>query len=65
MAKKVKSIEDHLIDIKYLLAGILLDRKLSVQEVAKIVGCAKSKISKLYPERKKKTNYKKDVQNGS
>ena len=54
MAKKIKSVEEHLVDIKYLLVGILLNRKPSVKEVAKIVGCSDKKISELYPAKEEK-----------
>lgn len=54
MPKKNKEIEDHLEDIKYLLAGILLDRKPNLKEVARVIGCSDKKLTKLYPKKVKK-----------
>ena len=54
MPKKNKETEEHLQDIKYLLAGILLDKKPNIKEVAKIMGCSDKTLTKLFPENKKK-----------
>lgn len=51
MPKKNKELEDHLMDIKYLLAGILLNRKPNLKEVAKIVGCSDKTLTKIYPDK--------------
>ncbi len=59
MPKKNKEIDEHLEDIKYLLAAILLDKKPNIKEVAKVVGCSDKTLTKLFPENKKK-----GVQNG-
>jgi len=53
MPKKNKEIQDHLQDIKYLLAGILLGRKPNLKEVAKIIGCSDKTLTKIYPDKKK------------
>jgi predicted transcriptional regulator len=50
---RVKTAEERLEAIEYLLAGMLLRRKPNVNEVAKILGIAPSKLVKLFPERKK------------
>jgi hypothetical protein len=50
MPKKVKKIEEHLEIIENLLVGILLDRKPSVKELAKIVGISDRRITEMYPE---------------
>lgn len=60
MPKKNKEIDDHLMDIKYLMARILLDRKPNVKEVAKIIGCSDNMLTELYPNKTKK---KKEVEN--
>ena len=55
MPIKNKTQEEHLQDIKYLLAGILLDKKPNIKEVAKVIGCSDKTLTKLYPERKGKS----------
>jgi hypothetical protein len=54
MPKKNKEIEDHLQDIKFLLAGILLNKRPNIKEVAKVIGCSDKMLTKLYPENNKK-----------
>ena len=56
MPKKIKDSEDRLKTIEFLLAGILLGKKPKVQEVARILGCHNSVLTKMYPERKVKKN---------
>ena len=60
MPKKNKEIEEHLLDIKYLLAGILLNKKPNIKEVAKVVGCSDKTLTNLYPERKIKQEVQKE-----
>ena len=54
MPKKSKTQEEHLQDIKYLLAAILLNKKPNIKEVAKAAGCSDKTLTKLFPERKAK-----------
>lgn len=54
MPKKIKTVEEHLQTIEYLLAGILLKRDVGVQQVAKIIGCDNSVITSMYPQNKPK-----------
>jgi len=61
MPKRNKEAEDHLMDIKYMLAGILLDRKPNIKEVAKIVGCSDNALTALYPDRQKKKKGKEET----
>jgi len=56
MPKKNKEIEDHLQDIKYLIVGILLERKPNLKEVAKIIGCSDKTLTKIYSHKKKMTS---------
>ena len=58
MPKKTKTVEEHLQDIKYLLASILLKKEPTIKEVAKVVGCSDNKLTRLFPERKKQKNDK-------
>lgn len=58
MSKKNKEIEEHLEEIKYLLAGILLNKKPNIKEVAKAIGCSDKTLTKLFPERNKKGKIK-------
>ncbi len=51
---KDNHLEKELKKIQYLLAGILLNRKPKVKEVAKIIGCSDKIITKIYPDRKNK-----------
>lgn len=60
MSKNNKDIEEHLKNIKYLLAGILLDKKPNIKEVAKAAGCSDKTLTKLYPEKTKKKGNKND-----
>ena len=55
MSKKNKEIEEHLKDIKYLLAGILMNKKPNIKEVAKAAGCSDKTLTKLYPEKTKRS----------
>lgn len=55
MPKKKKSMEDQLQEIEYLLAGILMKREVSVNDVAKIIGCRANKLTKLYPQKRRKS----------
>jgi hypothetical protein len=50
MSKKTKSVEDHLQDIKYLLAGILLKKEIDIGKAAKIVSCRKQTLTAMYPK---------------
>ncbi len=50
MPKKVKKIDEHLEIIENLLVGILLNRKPSVKDLAKIVGISDKRITDMYPE---------------
>jgi len=59
MPKKIKDSEDRLKTIEYLLAGILLGKKPTMREVAKIMGCSDSVLSELYPEKKVKKSGRK------
>jgi hypothetical protein len=52
MPKKIKTVEDHLQSIEYLLAGIILKRDLNIKQVAKIIGCCDTKLTEMCPERK-------------
>ena len=54
MPKKTKSQEEHLQTIEYLLAGLLLEREVTVNEVAKVIGCSNYTLIKLYPMHRKK-----------
>jgi hypothetical protein len=58
MPKKTKTVEEHLQDIKYLLAAIILKKEPNIKEVAKIVGCSDNKLTELYPEKIKKRGEK-------
>ncbi|MBS3077362.1 hypothetical protein J4233_03755 [Candidatus Pacearchaeota archaeon] len=60
MPKKNKEIEDRLQTIEYLLAGILMKREPNIKEVAKVIGCSDTKLSSLFPDRKKKGKNKLD-----
>jgi AraC-like DNA-binding protein len=53
MTENNKEIQKHLKEIKYLLAGILLNKKPNIKEVAKAAGCSDKTLTKLFPERKK------------
>ena len=55
MVKRNKEIEDHLEDIKFLLAGILLKRTPNIKQVAKIIGCSDKKLTSLFPQKQKKS----------
>lgn len=52
MPKKPKSVEEHLETIENLLVGIILKRKPSVKDVAKIVGISDKRITEMYPQPK-------------
>jgi len=49
--KKVKTVEEHLEVVENLLVGIILKRKPSVKELAKIVGVSDNKITEMYPRK--------------
>jgi AraC-like DNA-binding protein len=53
MTENNKEIQKHWKEIKYLLAGILLNKKPNIKEVAKAAGCSDKTLTKLFPERKK------------
>lgn len=53
MPKKIKTQEEHLQTIEYLLAGILLKKDVDMRKVAKIIGCSDNILTTLYPEKKK------------
>lgn len=53
MPKKIKTQEDHLQAIEYLLAGLLLKKEVDLKKVAKIIGCSDKTLTALYPARKK------------
>lgn len=53
MPKKVKTQEEHLQTIEYLLAGLLLKRDVDVNKLARIIGCSSKTLSEIYPEKKK------------
>jgi len=52
MPKKIKTQEDHLQAIQYLLAGLLLKKDIDIKKAAKIIGCSDKILTALYPERK-------------
>ena len=54
MPKKIKTTEEHLQIIQYLLAGLLLKKDVDVKKVAKIIGCSDRTITALYPSKKKR-----------
>lgn len=53
MPKKIKTQEEHLQTIEYLLAGLLLKKDVDVKKVAKIMRCSDKTLTALYPERKR------------
>lgn len=53
MPKKIKTQEEHLQTIEYLLAGLLLKRDVEVNKLARIIGCSSKILSQMYPEKKK------------
>ena len=53
--KKPRTVEEHLEVIEILLAGVLLDRKPSVKQVAKIIGIDNAKLGGLLPDSHGKT----------
>lgn len=59
MPKKVKTPEEHLQTIEYLLAGLLLKKEVDVKKVAKIIGCSDRTLTAMYPERRKVNKGKK------
>jgi hypothetical protein len=63
MPKKTKSVEDHLQDIKYLLAAILLKKEPNIKEVAKAAGCSDNKLTELFPEKVKKREKNTNAEN--
>jgi len=56
MPKKIKDTKDHLQAIEYLLAGILLKRDVNVKDIAKIIGCSDNALTKLYPQKGRKSS---------
>ena len=52
MPKKIKTQEEHLQAIEYLLAGILLKRDTDVNKLARVIGCSSKILSKMYPKKK-------------
>lgn len=58
--KNKKTIEEHLEIIENLLAGILLKEDYGVKKIAKVIGISNTKITKLYPQKKKKSNKTKE-----
>ena len=54
MPKKIKTQEEHLQIIEYLLAGVLLKRDTDVKKLGKIIGCSDKTLSKMYPEKKRR-----------
>ena len=52
MPKKIKSIEDHLQSIEYLLAGLLLKKDVDLKKVSRIIGCSDKTLTKLYPQKR-------------
>ena len=52
MPKKIKTNEEHLQTIEYLLAGLLLKKEVDVKKVAKIIGCSDNVITGLYPNKR-------------
>lgn len=59
MAKKIKTTEEHLQTIEFLLAGIILKRDMNARKIAKIIGCSDSKLTELFPIGKGKGTSKK------
>jgi len=57
LPKKSVSVEEHLARIEILMAGILLDRRPNVKEIAKVIGVSDNELSRLFP-RKKETKEK-------
>lgn len=53
MPKKIKTTEEHLQTIEYLLAGLLLKKEVDVKKVAKIIGCSDKILTAMYPERRR------------
>ena len=51
MPKKVKTQEEHLQTIEYLLAAIILKRDVGVNQLARIIGCSSKTVSEMYPEK--------------
>lgn len=63
MPENNKEIVEHLKRIEYLLAGILLDRKPYVKEVAKAIKCSDNTITSIFPDRGKGKKEKTDSSN--
>lgn len=59
MPKKNKTQEEHLQEIEYLLAGLLLKRDVDVNKLARVIGCSSKTLSAMYPERKNKIRLEK------
>lgn len=59
MPKKIKTQEEHLQTIEFLLAGLLMKKEVDIKKVAKIIGCSDNILTALYPEKKKGKNGKK------
>jgi hypothetical protein len=53
MPKKIKTVEEHLQTIEYLLAGLILKKEVNIKRVAKIIGCSDKELTKLFPEKRK------------
>ena len=53
MPKKIKTTEEHLQTIEYLLAGLLLKKEIDIKKVAKIIGRSDKTLTSMYPERRR------------
>jgi len=52
MPKKIKTTEEHLQTIEYLLAGLLLKKDVDIKKVAKIIECSDKTLTRMYPEKR-------------
>jgi len=52
MPKKIKTSEEHLQNVEYLLAAILLKKEVNIKQVAKVIGCSDNTLTALFPDKK-------------
>lgn len=60
MTEKKDNIERELKKLQYLLAGLLLNKKPNIKQVAKVIGVSDKTLTKFYPEKKGKKAKKND-----
>ncbi len=53
MPKKIRTVEEHLGSIEMLLAALILKKDVNIKQVAKVIGVSDSKLTEMFPDKKK------------